>query len=412
MVRALVTGITGFAGSHLAEYLLSRKDVEVYGTVRWRSRTENIEGIRDRIRLVECDLMDATAVDQAVQKVRPDLIFHLAAQSFVPTSWLAPAETLMNNILGELNLFEAVRRAGIDPLIQIACSSEEYGLVHEDEVPINEDNPLRPQSPYAVSKIAQDFLGYQYFRSYGLRVVRTRTFNHTGPRRGEVFVTSSFAKQIAEIEHGLAEPVLKVGNLEARRDFTDVRDVVRAYWLALERGEPGEVYVIASGRDHRISEVAEMLLAMSRVPIRIEQDPARMRPSDVPVLLGDSTKFRRRTGWEPLIPFEKTLADLLEYWRGRVACEAPRRGSRREYGSATSATDATNANGADSASASASASISTNGSDGNSVSASSVGSGGGRSSGGGEGGSDDWRGHGHGDGDKDAAQGGSGGNRR
>lgn len=414
MVRALITGITGFAGSHLAEYLLSRKDVEVYGTVRWRSRTENIEGIRDRIRLVECDLMDATAVDQAIQKVRPDLIFHLAAQSFVPTSWLAPAETLMNNILGELNLFEAVRRAGIDPLIQIACSSEEYGLVHEDEVPINEDNPLRPQSPYAVSKIAQDFLGYQYFRSYGLRVVRTRTFNHTGPRRGEVFVTSSFAKQIAEIEHGLAEPVLKVGNLEARRDFTDVRDVVRAYWLALERGEPGEVYVIASGRDHRISEVAEMLLAMSRVPIRIEQDPARMRPSDVPVLLGDSTKFRRRTGWEPLIPFEKTLADLLEYWRGRVACEAPRRGSRREYGSATSATDATNANGADSASASASAStsISTNGSDGNSVSASSVGSGGGRSSGGGEGGSDDWRGHGHGDGDKDAAQGGSGGNRR
>lgn len=419
MVRALVTGITGFAGSHLAEYLLNRKDVEVYGTVRWRSRTENIEGIRDRIRFVECDLTDATAVDQAVQKVRPDLIFHLAAQSFVPTSWLAPAETLMNNILGELNLFEAVRRAGIDPLIQIACSSEEYGLVHEDEVPINEDNPLRPQSPYAVSKIAQDFLGYQYFRSYGLRVVRTRTFNHTGPRRGEVFVTSSFAKQIAEIEHGLAEPVLKVGNLEARRDFTDVRDVVRAYWLALERGEPGEVYVIASGRDHRISEVAEMLLTMSTVPIRIEQDPSRMRPSDVPVLLGDSTKFRRRTGWEPLIPFEKTLADLLEYWRARVAYEAPRRGSRRECGSATnvtSVTGATNATNANSASASISISISTststNGSDSNSVSGSRVSSGEGRSSGGVEGGSDDGRGHGHGDGDGDAARSGRGGNRR
>lgn len=449
MVRALVTGITGFAGSHLAEYLLSRKDVEVYGTVRWRSRTENIEGIRDRIRLVECDLMDATAVDQAVQKVRPDLIFHLAAQSFVPTSWLAPAETLMNNILGELNLFEAVRRAGIDPLIQIACSSEEYGLVHEDEVPINEDNPLRPQSPYAVSKIAQDFLGYQYFRSYGLRVVRTRTFNHTGPRRGEVFVTSSFAKQIAEIEHGLAEPVLKVGNLEARRDFTDVRDVVRAYWLALERGEPGEVYVIASGRDHRISEVAEMLLAMSTVPIRIEHDPGRMRPSDVPVLLGDSTKFRRRTGWEPLIPFEKTLADLLEYWRGRVAFRAACTESRQEYGSATrvtSITGATNVTDANSASASASVitstassasagtsigtststttsagtsvsistNTSTNGSDSNGVSGSSVDSGEGRSSGGGEGGSDDRRGRGHGDGDGDgdAARSGSGGNRR
>jgi len=318
MPRALVTGITGFAGSHLAEYLLSRNDVEVFGTVRWRSRTENIDAFRDRVRLVECDLSDATSVDSVIRDVRPDLIFHLAAQSFVPTSWLAPAETLMNNILGELNLFEAVRRAGIDPLIQIACSSEEYGLVYEDEVPINEQNPLRPQSPYAVSKIAQDFLGYQYFRSYGLRIVRTRTFNHTGPRRGEVFATSNFAKQIAEIEHGLAEPVLKVGNLEARRDFTDVRDVVRAYWLALERGEPGEVYVIASGRAYRISEVANMLLSMSNTEIRIEQDPSRMRPSDVPILLGDATKFRRRTGWEPVIPFEKTLADLLDYWRGKV----------------------------------------------------------------------------------------------
>ncbi|MGE5588814.1 MAG: GDP-mannose 4,6-dehydratase [Clostridia bacterium] len=345
-MRALVTGITGFAGSHLADYLLDRKDVEIYGTARWRSRTENIEGIRDRIKLVECDLLDATAVDQAIQKVKPDLIFHLAAQSFVPTSWLAPAETLMNNVLGELNLFEAVRRAGIDPLIQIACSSEEYGLVHEDEVPINEENPLRPQSPYAVSKITQDFLGYQYFRSYGLRVIRTRTFNHTGPRRGEVFVTSCFAKQIAEIEHGLAEPVLKVGNLEARRDFTDVRDVVRAYWLALERGEPGEVYVIASGRDYKISDVAKMLLSMSAVPIRIEQDPARMRPSDVPVLLGDSTKFRRRTGWEPLIPFEKTLADLLQYWRARVACGAACRGSSREYVTPAVATNPDSAGGA------------------------------------------------------------------
>lgn len=321
-MRALITGITGFAGSHLAEYLLSRGDIEVYGTVRWRSRTENIENIRNRTTLVECDLMDATAVGQAIERVRPDLVFHLAAQSFVPTSWLAPAETLMNNVLGQINLFEAIRRARIDPLVQIACSSEEYGLVFEDEVPINEENPLRPQSPYAVSKIAQDFLGYQYFRSYGLRVVRTRTFNHTGPRRGEVFVTSSFAKQIAEIECRLAEPVLKVGNLEARRDFTDVRDVARAYWLALERGEPGEVYVVASGRDYPVSRVAEMLLGMAKVPIRIEQDPARMRPSDVPVLLGDSSRFRRKTGWEPVIPFEKTLADLLEYWRGRVAWQA------------------------------------------------------------------------------------------
>lgn len=318
-MRALITGITGFAGSHLAEHLLALKDVEVFGTIRWRSRTENVESIRNRITLVECDLADASAVDRAIATARPDLIFHLAAQSFVPTSWVAPSETITNNVIGQLNLFEAVRRAGIDPLVQIACSSEEYGLVHEDEVPITEDNPLRPQSPYAVSKIAQDFLGYQYFCSYGLRVVRTRTFNHTGPRRGEVFVTSNFAKQVAEIEQGLVEPVLRVGNLEARRDFTDVRDVVKAYWLALERGEPGDVYVIASGRARRISEVVDMLLGMAKVPIRVERDPARMRPSDVPVLLGNSTKFRKKTGWEPVIPFEQTLTDLLEYWRARVA---------------------------------------------------------------------------------------------
>ncbi|MEW6227699.1 MAG: GDP-mannose 4,6-dehydratase [Bacillota bacterium] len=318
-MRALITGITGFAGSHLAERLLALEDVEVFGTIRWRSRTENVESIRNRITLVECDLADASAVDRAIATARPDLIFHLAAQSFVPTSWVAPSETITNNVIGQLNLFEAVRRAGIDPLVQIACSSEEYGLVHEDEVPITEDNPLRPQSPYAVSKIAQDFLGYQYFCSYGLRVVRTRTFNHTGPRRGEVFVTSNFAKQVAEIEQGLVEPVLRVGNLEARRDFTDVRDVVKAYWLALERGEPGDVYVIASGRARRISEVVDMLLGMAKVPIRVERDPARMRPSDVPVLLGNSTKFRKKTGWEPVIPFEQTLTDLLEYWRARVA---------------------------------------------------------------------------------------------
>lgn len=318
-MRALITGITGFAGSHLVEYLLARKDVEVFGTIRWRSRTENVESIRNRITLVECDLTDASAVDRAIATVRPDLIFHLAAQSFVPTSWIAPSETITTNVIGQLNLFEAVRRAGIDPLIQIACSSEEYGLVHEDEVPITEDNPLRPQSPYAVSKIAQDFLGYQYFCSYGLRVVRTRTFNHTGPRRGEVFVTSNFAKQVAEIEQGLVEPVLRVGNVDARRDFTDVRDVVKAYWLALECGEPGDVYVIASGRARRISEVVDMLLGMARVSIRVERDPARMRPSDVPVLLGDSTKFRKKTGWEPVIPFEQTLTDLLEYWRARAA---------------------------------------------------------------------------------------------
>ncbi|NPV53558.1 MAG: GDP-mannose 4,6-dehydratase [Firmicutes bacterium] len=318
MKKALITGITGFAGSHLAEYLLADGKTRVYGTFRWRSRTENVEHIMDRLNLVECDLCDASAVYRAISEIRPDVIFHLAAQSFVPTSWIAPYDTLMNNIIGELNLFEAIRRAGIDPTIQIACSSEEYGLVFEDEVPIKETNPLRPQSPYAVSKIAQDFLGYQYYRSYGLKIIRTRAFNHTGPRRGEVFVTSNFAKQVAEIELGLREPVLWVGNLEAKRDFTDVRDVVEAYTLAVERGEPGEVYNIASGKAYTIRDVVEFLLGMAEVKIEIRQDPERLRPSDVPVLIGDVTRFRARTGWEPRIPLDKTLADLLNYWRMRV----------------------------------------------------------------------------------------------
>lgn len=317
-MKALITGITGFAGSHLADYLLARGDVEVYGTIRWRSRTENIAHVKRTLNLIECDLCDAFSVDELISKVKPDLIFHLAAQSFVPTSWNAPCDTLMNNIIGELNLFESVRKVRIDPRIQIACSSEEYGLVYGDELPIRETNPLRPLSPYAVSKIAQDYLGYQYSKSYGFKVIRTRTFNHTGPRRGEVFVTSNFARQVAEIEKGLREPVVRVGNLDAKRDFLDVRDVVKAYWLAQENGEPGEVYNIASGTARSIREVLETLIGLAGIEVTIEQDPNRMRPSDVPVLVGDYNKFKERTGWEPKVPFEITMKDLLDYWRERV----------------------------------------------------------------------------------------------
>lgn len=317
-MRALITGITGFAGSHLAEYLLSLGGIEVYGSVRWRSRLENIQHIYAQLKLSECDLTDASAVDTLIAEARPDFIFHLAAQSFVPASWRAPAETLVNNILAELNIFEAVRRLGINPRLQIACSSEEYGLVYPQELPITEDNPLRPLSPYGVSKVAQDLLAYQYAQSYSMSIVRTRTFNHTGPRRGEVFATSNFARQIAEVEKGLREPVIAVGNLQARRDFTDVRDVVRAYWLALEKGVPGEVYVICSGRAYTMQEILEMLLAASPVKIEIRQDPERLRPSDVPVLLGSHDRFSHLTGWQPAIPLRVTLADLLEYWRARV----------------------------------------------------------------------------------------------
>lgn len=323
-MRALITGVTGFAGSHLAEFLLSYTQCQVFGTVRWRSRRENISHLEGKLNLIECDLRDQTSVDALIEEVKPDYIFHLAAQSFVPTSWSAPEDTIHTNLIGQLHLFEAVRQAGISPVIQIACSSEEYGLVLEHEVPITEQNPLRPLSPYAVSKVGQDYLGYQYYRSYGLKVMRTRTFNHTGPRRGEVFVTSNFAKQVAEMEAGLMAPILRVGNLEAKRDFTDVRDIVRGYWLAVTRGEPGEVYNIASGTTYKISTVVEMLLDMSPIDIEIEADPKRMRPSDVPILLGDASKFSQRTGWRPEISFEQTLEDVLNYWRERIKKDGSR----------------------------------------------------------------------------------------
>lgn len=312
--KVLITGISGFAGSHLAEYCLS-KGAKVFGTIRWRSRMENIDHIKDKLHLLDCDIRDASSVSSMLAEIRPDYIFHLAAQSFVPTSWKAPAETLTTNIIGEVNIFEAVRELKLNPRIQLACSSEEYGLVYENEIPIKETNPLRPLSPYGVSKVAQDLLGYQYHQSYEMHIVRTRAFNHEGPRRGEVFVISNFAKQIAMIEKGLCEPVIKVGNLEAYRDFTDVRDVAKAYWLALEKGEPGDVYNIASGKAVKIRDMLNMLLEMSRVKVKIEQDSSRMRPSDVLILLGDSTKFREKTGWQPEIPFEKTLKDTLDYWR-------------------------------------------------------------------------------------------------
>jgi len=314
---AFITGITGFAGSHLAELLL-KKGYKVYGLCRWRSRTENIEKIKNKLHLIEGDLLDSHSLQKAMIDIRPELVFHLAAQSFVPASWTSPAVTLEINVVGPCNLFEAIRAAKIDPVIQIACSSEEYGLVKPEEVPIKETNPLRPLSPYGVSKLAMDYLGYQYFKSYGIKIVRTRGFNHTGPRRGEVFAESSFAKQIAEIEKGKKEPVILVGNLEAKRDYTDVRDMVNGYFLAATKGKPGEVYNICSGKAVKISEVLEILLKMSKVKTKIVQDPARMRPSDVPILQGDYSKFKRRTGWEPKIPLQKTLKDLLNYWRKRI----------------------------------------------------------------------------------------------
>ncbi len=318
-MRVLITGITGFAGSHLAEYILNKHpEAEVFGIVRWRSRMENVAAFRDRVELCEADLKDMVSLQGCLAHIKPDRIFHLAAQSFVPTSWTCPGETFAINATGQINLFQALLGLKQMPLIQVAGSSEEYGQVYPDEIPMKETNPLRPLSPYAVSKVAQDLLGFQYFKSYGLPVVRTRGFNHTGPRRGEVFVTSSLAKQIAEIEKKKKEPTLRIGNMEAQRDFTDVRDMVEAYWLSLEKGEPGEVYNIGSGFARTVREVLDTLISLSGLEVRVEVDPKRLRPSDVPILLADSSKFTGRTGWKPRIPFEQTLRDLLDYWRERV----------------------------------------------------------------------------------------------
>jgi len=315
--KALITGIAGFAGSHLAELLLS-EGYEVYGLSRPRTKKDHIEGIINKLHLEDADLLDPHSLYTTIVRIKPDFIFHLAAQSFVPTSWGSPSVTLEVNVVGSANLFEAVRQVGIDPVIQIACSSEEYGLVLPDEVPIKETNPLRPLSPYAVSKVAMDYLGYQYFQSYKMKIIRTRGFNHTGPRRGETFAESNFAKQIAMIEKNKQDPVIYVGNLDASRDYTDVRDMVRAYLLAVKKCDPGDVYNICTGRTTKIGDMLRLLLSLSKINPEVKQDKARMRPSDVPVLAGDNTKFVAKTGWHPQIPFEQTMEELLNYWRERV----------------------------------------------------------------------------------------------
>ena len=347
-MRVLITGVTGFVGSHLAEYLLTFGNVEVFGCYRWRSKMENLEDLGlagrlniigenstitsacrlegmlntsccpDKLNIVEADMLDAFSMQCLINGVRPDRIFHLAAQSYVPGSQNAPAATLQTNIIGELNILEAVRQSGLDMRVHIAGSSEEYGRVLPSEVPIKETNPLRPLSPYGVSKVAQEMLALQYHYSHGLHAVVTRGFNHTGPRRGHVFVTSSLSRQVAQIEKGLRPPVILVGDVSSKRDWTDVRDFVRAYWLALDKGQAGQAYNIGSGVLREVGELVGLLLRMSTATIEVRQDESRLRPSDVNLLLSDSSKFRTLTGWEPVIPFEKTIGDLLAYWRARV----------------------------------------------------------------------------------------------
>jgi len=326
-VKVLITGITGFVGSHLADYLLTM-DIEVHGLTRWRSPKENILHLIDDVTLHYGDLLDFSSLYKCINKVKPDFIFHLAAQSYVPYSFEAPITTVDTNVVGTCNLLESVKLikddCGYDPVIHICSSSEVYGQVEEHNVPIKEDCPFMPASPYAVSKTGEDMLGLQYWLSWGIKTIRTRMFTHTGPRRGDVFVVAAFAKQIAKIEAGLQSPIVKVGNLDSVRTFADARDTVKAYWMLVNKCDPGEVYNIGGKVTMTVGEMLDKLIDMSThisydiggsYKIQKEVDKSLLRPSDVTLQIPCIDKFVDITGWEPEIPFEQTLEDTLNFWR-------------------------------------------------------------------------------------------------
>ena len=317
MKKVFITGITGFAGSFLAEHIASQKDYEIFGSFLSDTNLENTSSVKEKVSLRQIDLRDSRKLQDLIKEIRPDFVYHLAALTSPADSFKNPAGFINNNTEAEVNLLEAIRVAGIFPKVLIASSAEVYGEVAAGNLPIDEDTPLRPATPYAVSKIAQDFLGLQYFISYKIPVIRVRPFNHIGPRQAPNFVVSSFSKRIVDIERG-KESVMRVGNLMAKRDFTDVRDIVRGYLLLLEMGDPGDVYNIGSGKSYKISEILDKLLSMSNKDIKIEIDKQLLRPIDVPELVCDNKKIFQKTGWKPEIPIEKTLADTLDYWRSMV----------------------------------------------------------------------------------------------
>lgn len=327
--KALITGITGMVGSHLADYLLSNTDWEIYGLCRWRSPLSNINHLiprinsKDRIHLLYGDLRDSLSLDQVVRDARPDFVFHLAAQSYPKTSFDAPIETFDTNIEGTERLLAALRRHAPDAVIHVCASSEVFGRVPKEKLPIDEECTFHPASPYAISKVGTDLIGRYYGEAYDMKVMTTRMFTHTGPRRGDVFAESTFAKQIALIEHNLIPPVVKTGNLDSLRTWADVRDAVRAYYmLATINPTSGEYYNIGGNHVASVREMLDTLLSFSKVKgIAVETDPERLRPIDADLQVPNTEKFRNHTGWEPEIPFEKTMADLLDYWRDRVARE-------------------------------------------------------------------------------------------
>ena len=312
MPKALITGINGFVGTHLNNLLL-QEGVEVFGTVKPESAETHDN------HLFPVDLLDFEGMKEVIKKIEPDHIYHLAALTSPAESFKNPSLTITNNISGQLNVLEAVKELQMmETRILVVSSAEIYGAVEPHDLPINENAPLKPRSPYAVSKIAQDYLGYQYFVSQQVKNIRVRPFNHTGPYQAPVFVVPSFAKQIADIEKGNQEPILKVGSLESRKDFTDVRDIVKGYLLLMDKGVDGEVYNIGSGRSYAISEILDMLLSFSDAKIIVEQDSSLMRPIEIPELRCDYDKLHKATGWKPEISLETSLRDTLDYWRNIV----------------------------------------------------------------------------------------------
>ena len=324
-MKVLITGVGGFVGSHLVDFLRrEHPSAEIVGLTRPHGGAGS--GPAAGLRLLEADLNDPMALEPVLDAIAPDRVIHLAGQSSVHVSWLDPGGTLRTNVLGFVHLVDALRRRGLAPALLVVGSAEEYGAVAPGDLPLREDAPLLPASPYAASKAAQGLLAAEYARGVGLPAVRTRTFHHTGPGRGEAFAESSFARQIAEIEAGLREPVLLVGNLEAVRDYTDVRDVIRAYWALLDRAPEirGGVYNVCSGRGFKIRELLDALLTRAQVSLEIRVDKERLRPADVPAQVGDPSRLKALTGWEPLIPLEQSLHELLDDWRARVRASRPR----------------------------------------------------------------------------------------
>jgi GDP-4-dehydro-6-deoxy-D-mannose reductase len=313
MSTYLITGASGFCGRHLVDIIPQEKN-EIIGVSR--NITEELVSMHPHVAYESLNLMDHSSIYRLLKESTPDYIIHLAGESSVASSWKGPINMLNNNLISQINIFEAIRELELnDTKIVIACSSEEYGLVKESDLPVNENCSFNPLSAYAVSKIAQDMLGYQYYRSYGMNITRARCFNLVGPGQNTSYALSSFAKQISDIEKGIKENTILVGNLNAIRDYTDVRSAMDAYYQLAKKSKSGEVYNLCSGNGHNLKDLLDYLISLSKCEVKIKLDPLRLRPSDLPVMIGDNTKIKTEVGWEPKIDIHKSLLDLLDYWR-------------------------------------------------------------------------------------------------